>query len=320
MHTDFVIEFDRVTKKFPKSPRPSVVDCSFQVRKGEFVVILGTSGSGKTTLLKMVNRLYTPSSGEIRVDGVSIDSVHPVRLRRNIGYVIQQIGLYPHMTVEKNIATVPKILGWEREKIRERVKSLLNLVHLPPTEYATRYPRQLSGGQQQRVGIARALAGDPAILLMDEPFGAIDAITRATLQREIKHIQKTLNKTLLFVTHDVDEALRLADKIIVMEKGRIIQFATPLEILTKPANAFVGELIGANDILQRLAFIPLRSAMDPVETEDDCQQIGKVPIEGTLKDALAEMIRSGISEIQVVGEGDVLVGKVTLDSFSRVGM
>ena len=216
MQGRYAIEFERVTKIFPKASVPSVQDCTFAVNKGEFIVILGASGSGKTTLLKMVNRLYTPSSGDIRIDGVSVELMHPVQLRRNIGYVIQQIGLYPHMTVEKNIGTVPEICGWNKEKIKERVNQLLELVHLPTNEYAKRFPRQLSGGQQQRVGIARALAGDPAILLMDEPFGAVDAITRASLQHEMKRIQRELGKTVLFVTHDVDEAIYLSDRIVIM--------------------------------------------------------------------------------------------------------
>ncbi len=320
MQTQCAIEFEHVTKQFPKALKPSVRDCSFAVQKGEFIVILGTSGSGKTTLLKMVNRLYPLSSGEIRVNGVSINSVHPVQLRRNIGYVIQQIGLYPHMTVEKNIATVPQILGWSRAKIQERVDSLLNLVHLPPDEYAGRFPLQLSGGQQQRVGIARALAGNPEILLMDEPFGAVDAITRASLQQEIKRIQKDLNKTLLFVTHDVEEALRLADRIIVMANGEIVQFDTPLEILTHPANAFVRQLTRADDILQRLSLIPLDSVMEPASLNDGKERkVGKIHVEATLKDVVAEMIRSGSTELHVVQDDDALIGKITLDSLSRVG-
>ncbi len=314
------IEFERVTKIFPKALTPSVQDCTFSVNKGEFIVILGASGSGKTTLLKMVNRLYTPSCGDIRIDGVSVESMHPVQLRRNIGYVIQQIGLYPHMNVEKNIATVPEICGWNKDRIKERVNRLLELVHLLPTEYAKRFPRQLSGGQQQRVGIARALAGDPAILLMDEPFGAVDAITRASLQQEIKRIQQELGKTLLFVTHDVNEALRLADRMIVMEHGRIVQFDTPLKILTHPANEFVRELTGADDVLQRLSLIPVQSAMEPLaQNERVPVQRGEIRAESTLKDALAEMIRFAKNEIYVVGNEETLIGKITLDGLSRMG-
>jgi osmoprotectant transport system ATP-binding protein len=324
MQTQYAIEFNHVSKVFPKATRASVQDCTFQIEKGEFIVILGASGSGKTTLLKMVNRLYAPTSGEIRVDGVSIDAIHPVLLRRNIGYVIQQIALYPHMSVEKNIATVPTILGWNRERIRDRVNYLLNLVHLPPEEYAKRYPRELSGGQQQRVGIARALAGDPAVLLMDEPFGAVDAITRASLQQEIKRIQRDLDKTLLFVTHDVDEALKLADRIIVMENGQVIQFDTPLKILAHPATSFVNELTHADDILQRLSLIPVQSVIEPsireiAAGELATGEIGTIQANATLKDALAVMVRSGSNEVYVTGHDDSLVGKVTLEGLSKVG-
>lgn len=344
MQTEYAIEFSHVSKTFPKAESASVQDCSFQVQKGEFIVILGASGSGKTTLLKMINRLYTPTSGEIRVNGVSIDAIHPVELRRSIGYVIQQIALYPHMTVEKNVATVPSILGWDRDRIHHRVNELLDLVHLPAEEYAKRYPRQLSGGQQQRVGIARALAGDPAVLLMDEPFGAVDAITRTSLQHEIKQIQRNLNKTLLFVTHDVDEALRLADRIIMMEHGQIVQFATPLEILSHPATPFVRELTGADDILQRLSLIPVTSAVEPVtlfdangqQTNQEAarqatqqvalqigqqvgKQIGTIGEDATLKDALMVMVQNGSSVVQVVGKDDSVVGEITLAGLAKAG-
>jgi osmoprotectant transport system ATP-binding protein len=354
MQTQYAIEFDHVSKVFPNAANPSVEDCTFQIEKGEFIVILGASGSGKTTLLKMVNRLYAPTSGKIRVDGVPVDAIRPVLLRRSIGYVIQQIALYPHMTVEKNIATVPEILGWNRKKVRNRVDDLLNLVHLPPDEYAKRYPRELSGGQQQRVGIARALAGNPAVLLMDEPFGAVDAITRASLQQEIKHIQQDLNKTLLFVTHDVEEALKLADRIIVMEHGRIIQFASPLEILAHPATPFVRDLTHADDVLQRLSLMSVQSALEPFacgvgekmpdrtsesapreipgDTPDKTHNevaagihknepggVAAVEIGSTLKDALAVMVQNGSSEVTVLGKDHCEVGKVTLDGLSKVG-
>ncbi len=320
MQTQYAIEFSHVSKVFPKAALPSVQDLSFQVRKGEFVVILGASGSGKTTLLKMVNRLYAPTSGEIFVDGESVNSIQPVLLRRRIGYVIQQIALYPHMTVEKNIATVPSILGWNRDKIRERVDYLLNLVHLPPDEYAKRYPRELSGGQQQRVGIARALAGDPAVLLMDEPFGAVDAITRASLQHEIKRIQRDLDKTLLFVTHDVEEALKLADRIIVMEQGNIVQFDTPLEILTHPATSFVGELTHADDVLQRLSLISVNSVLEPLVQNDRVfAGLGTISPNATLKDVLAEMVQAGSAEVYVTKHNGAVIGKVTLNGLSKVG-
>ena len=255
------IVFDRVSKTFPKAARPSVEETSLEIETGSFVAIVGASGSGKTTLLKMVNRIHEPSSGRVLVQGEDVTSLPPTRLRRQIGYVIQQVGLFPHQTVEANIATVPGILGWDRQQIDKRIDELLDLVHLPPSEYRKRFPRQLSGGQQQRVGLARAMAGDPEILLMDEPFGAIDAITRTALQDELMQIQQKLHKTILFVTHDIQEALKLADKIIIMNDGRVQQFDTPLEILLHPANEFVRRLVNSEDVLQRLSLIQAQSIM-----------------------------------------------------------
>lgn len=237
------VEFCHVTKSYEGAAREAVKDISFAVEEGEFVTILGTSGCGKTTLMKMVNALVTPTSGTIRVMGRDLKETDIVALRRSIGYVIQQIGLFPHMTVGRNIATVPDILKWDREKTRERVDELLRLVNLNPEEYRDRYPAQLSGGQQQRVGLARALAADPALLLMDEPFGAIDAINRAKLQDELLSIYRQSRKTILFVTHDVTEALKLGTRVLVMDGGEIMQFASPAEILRHPANEYVASLV-----------------------------------------------------------------------------
>ncbi len=209
------LEFERVSLRFPHNSRPAVEECSFSVASGQLVVILGPSGCGKTTLLKMVNRLLEPTQGQIRLDGQDIRRFPVTALRQRIGYVIQQVGLFPHMTVAQNVAVVPRLLGWPRERIRERVDELLSLVNLSPQEYRRRYPAQLSGGQQQRVGLARALAGDPDLLLMDEPFGALDAITRGKLQDEILHLQRQLKKTILFVSHDVEEALFLSQRVII---------------------------------------------------------------------------------------------------------
>src|SRR5689334_15902460 len=215
------IVVEELTRQFPGEPRAAVDHVSFEVEAGAFVVLLGPSGCGKTTLLKMINRLYEPTSGRVLVGGIDARELAVTDLRRRIGYVIQQVGLFPHMRIEENIAVVPRLLGWEKPRIDERIDVLLELVGLP-SAYRKRYPRQLSGGEQQRIGLARALAADPGTMLMDEPFGAIDAITRARLQDELLDIQRKLRKTILFVTHDVEEALRLADKIIIMRAGKIV--------------------------------------------------------------------------------------------------
>jgi osmoprotectant transport system ATP-binding protein len=239
------IRFDQVSLQFLGASRPAVDRCSCEIASGKLVVILGPSGCGKTTLLKMVNRLYEPTSGHIYIDGQNIRQLKATTLRQRIGYVIQQSGLFPHMTVAQNIAVVPKLLGWPRARIQARIDELLTLVELPPSEYRNRFPAQLSGGQQQRIGLARALAGDPQVMLMDEPFGAIDAITRTSLQDEILRLQQQLQKTILFVSHDVEEALRLADYLLIMQKGQIVQYDTPFNVLTKPVNEFVYNLVGA---------------------------------------------------------------------------
>ncbi|MDR1775358.1 MAG: ATP-binding cassette domain-containing protein [Actinomycetes bacterium] len=237
------IEFQDVTKRFPKASYDAVDHVSLTVDAGELITIVGTSGSGKTTLMKMVNRLYEPTSGRILLDGVDVMSVDPVKLRHGIGYVIQQIGLFPHMTIAENIAVVPKILKWDKARITARVEQLLTMVRLDPAEFAKRYPAELSGGQQQRVGLARAMAVDPAYMLLDEPFGAIDAITRAGLQDELLRIHAEHARTYLFVTHDIREAFKLGNRVLIMHDGRVQQFATPAEIERQPANDFVVELL-----------------------------------------------------------------------------
>lgn len=238
-----IIQFNHVQKRFGK--RVVIPDLSFTINQGEFVTILGSSGSGKTTTLKMVNGLWAPSAGEILIDGKKISDLDLVKLRRHMGYVVQQIGLFPHMTIAQNIAIVPQMLHWDKEKITKRVNELLRLVQLDPHEYADRYPQQLSGGQQQRVGVARALATNPPYVLFDEPFGALDALTRVELQQEIKRIHESLaDKTFMFVTHDINEALFLGQRVMVMHEGKIEQFATPAEIVHHPATEFVKELLG----------------------------------------------------------------------------
>lgn len=237
------IQFKHVQKSF--GDNLVIPDLSFTVQEGEFVTILGSSGSGKTTLLKMINGLLTPSVGEILIGGKKLADQDLVDLRRHIGYVVQQIGLFPHMTIAQNIGVVPKMLNWPHEKIVSRVTELLKLVQLDPESFADRYPSQLSGGQQQRVGVARALATNPPYVLFDEPFGALDALTRLELQREVKRIHDSLaNKTFLFVTHDINEALFLGQRVMVMHGGKIEQFATPEEVVTHPATTFVKELLG----------------------------------------------------------------------------
>lgn len=236
------VKFKNIEKKF--ASETIIEKLSFEVEAGEFITILGSSGSGKTTTLKMINRLVEPDGGTIEVNGQSIEQIDLIELRRNIGYVVQQIGLFPHLTIEKNIATVPELLGWDKEKILVRVKELMELVKLPYEQYGKRHPKQLSGGQQQRVGVARALAANPQIMLLDEPFGAVDAITRKELQKQIKSIHKELSgKTFLFVTHDINEAFYLGDKVMIMNNGEISQYDTPKNIVTNPKTDFVKELL-----------------------------------------------------------------------------
>lgn len=311
--------FDHVTKIYAQTSLPAVDDVSLEVEAGSFVVFLGPSGSGKTTLLKMVNRLYEPTSGEIRINGVDIRKPPVTELRRGIGYVIQQVGLFPHMTVAENIAVVPELVGWKRPKIDERIDELLTLVHLPPAEYRARYPSQLSGGQQQRVGLARALAADPALMLMDEPFGAIDAINRARLQDEMMHLHQRLKKTVLFVTHDVDEALRLASKIAILRAGRLVQYDTPFHILTNPANDFVRDLVGAEDAVRQLGLLSVRSVMEPLPPRaEGVFGAGEptIPFDENLHQALSLLLRSG-SEALVVTGPDGPVGLLGLDQIRK---
>ncbi len=238
-----MIRLENVVKTY--DGRKNVVDTlNLEINKGELVVLVGESGCGKTTTMKMINRLIEPTSGSIYIDGTDIKNVNKNNLRRNIGYVIQNIGLFPHLTIGKNIATIPALCKTEEPEIDRRVNELMHMIDLPPEEYANRYPRELSGGQQQRVGVARALANDPDIILMDEPFSALDPITRSQLQNELLNLQEELKKTIVFVTHDIDEAIKLGDKIAVMSEGRIIQYDTPEEILKNPVNSFVEAFVG----------------------------------------------------------------------------
>ncbi|WP_407384218.1 ABC transporter ATP-binding protein [Ruminococcus sp.] len=242
------VEFKHINKQFKNSAYPALDDVSVSIEEGEFVTILGSSGCGKTTMIKMINRLYEPDSGDILLFRKNIRDENPVELRRKIGYVIQQVGLFPHMTVAENIATSPKILKWDKQRIKEETDRMLTLVQLDPDEFRSRHPAQLSGGQQQRVGLARALIANPRIMLLDEPFGAIDAINREILQNELKSIHEKSKCTYLFVTHDIREALKLGTKVIIMNEGRILQYATPNEIVENPADDFVADLLKTADL------------------------------------------------------------------------
>lgn len=306
------IRFEQVFLRFHKAPRFAVDGCSCEIEAGNLVVLLGPSGCGKTTLLKMVNRLYEPTSGKILLDGVDIRQLKVTQLRQQIGYVIQQSGLFPHMTVAQNIAVVPKLLGWSRPQIQMRIEELLTLVKLAPEEYRDRYPAQLSGGQQQRVGLARALAGNPQVMLMDEPFGAIDAITRTGLQNEILRLQQQLKKTILFVSHDVEEALRLADKILIMKEGSIVQYDTPFNILTKPVNAFVYDLIGADDIVRQLSLLRVETAMMGLPENYSSNGEPAIARDESLRQALSLILKTGARKLTVLDNGTA-VGVLTLE-------
>ena len=263
------IRFERVSKVFAgDGARPAVDDVSLTIEPGELVVLIGPSGCGKTTLLKLINRLYDPTSGVVYIDGTPSHELPGPHLRRHMGYVIQQGGLFPHYTVAQNVAVVPRLLGWEKRSIDARVDELLERVGLPPADYRARYPTQLSGGQQQRVGIARASAAAPGTLLMDEPFGALDAITRERLQRELRAWHHRLGQTVVFVTHDIDEAALLADRIAVMNAGKVVQYDIPLNVIMHPATRFVAELVGADDLTRRLSLVSAAAAMIALEPGD----------------------------------------------------
>lgn len=267
------IRLENLTKRYPGHPGPAVDNVSLEIRPGETVILVGPSGCGKSTTLKMINRLIEPTSGRIRIDDEDVTDIDPVKLRRKIGYAIQSSGLFPHMTVAENISLVPKMVGWSSSRVKNRVEEMLDLVGLDPREFHGRYPRQLSGGQQQRVGVARALAADPPVLLMDEPFGAVDPITRDHLQDELIRLQRELHKTIVFVTHDFDEAIKLGDRIAVLrERSHIAQFDTPEAILTNPTDDFVSGFVGAGAALKRLNLTRVRDvaiACFPTVTVDD---------------------------------------------------
>src|SRR5205085_4081281 len=300
------ILFQEITKQFRGTSKPAVDAVSFDVPEGKTCMLVGTSGSGKTTLLRMVNRLIEPTSGEIVIDDKNVLQENPILLRRRIGYVIQQVGLFPHMNIAENIRVTAEIAGgWSKEKLAERVDELLELVGLPPAEYRKRFPRQLSGGQQQRVGLARALATDPAILLMDEPFGALDAITRSRMQEELLRVQRDVHKTILFVSHDIEEAFKLGDQIAVLSEGKLIQLGSPIELLAHPADDFVRQLVGANNILRQLEYLPVLEAME-TELDSNAAVPGSVlprcSSSATLLQAMFTLIEKNVTALSVYDE------------------
>jgi len=291
------IEFDRVTKRYPGREGDAVHELSFVVPAGAFCVLVGPSGGGKTTALKMVNRLVPFDSGDIRIDGRSVRDLAPVDLRRGIGYVIQQVGLFPHMTVGENVATVPRLLGWSRTRTRERTTELLELVGLDAAD-ARRYPAELSGGQRQRVGLARALAADPPLLLMDEPFGALDPITRLRLQTELRRLHREVGKTVIFVTHDVDEAISMGDRIAILRQGGVLaQYDTPDAILAQPADEFVAEFVGEDRALRRLALRTLGEV--PLEPATDAEGAPRLTRDTTVRNAVSRMLEAGVDRVVV---------------------
>jgi osmoprotectant transport system ATP-binding protein len=314
------IVFDHVTKRYGGSERPAVDDLSLTIPAGEICVLIGPSGGGKTTAMKLVNRLITLTDGDITIDGTSVMKMDPVELRRGIGYVIQQIGLFPHMTIEANVATVPKLVGWEKGRTRERSRELLDLVGLDPGEYAKRYPAQLSGGQRQRVGLARAMAADPPLMLMDEPFGAIDPITRERLQNDFLRLHREVRKTVIFVTHDIDEAIKMGDRICILRQGgRLAQFDTPEQILAQPADDFVADFVGADRGLKRLGLRTLGEIeLDAGPRATNGHRRPEAGPDMTLRDALSLMLTEGSAELEVHGDDGGVRGYLTLEALSRM--
>jgi osmoprotectant transport system ATP-binding protein len=303
-----VIEVDHVTRRFGQTV--AVADVSLTIERGSVTVLVGTSGSGKSTLLRMINRLIEPTSGTIRIEGRDTRMVPEEELRRGIGYVIQGYGLFPHWTVARNIATVPTLLRWDRARIERRVEELLLLFDLDPAIYRAKFPHQLSGGQQQRVGVARALAAEPSVLLMDEPFGALDPIIRGKAQADLKALQRRLGITIVLVTHDMEEAIHLGDHIAVMDGGRLLQYATPGEVLVRPAPGFVEKLVGGGDRPFRLlSLITVAEAAEPGMADGQ-----PVPVDRTLRDALADLLWQGAHSLPVMGADGGVSGRITLSA------
>jgi osmoprotectant transport system ATP-binding protein len=306
-----MITLEHLRKAFGADARAAVDGLSLSIDAGEICVLIGPSGCGKTTTMRMINRMIEPDAGRIVVGGRDVTRIDPVELRRSIGYVIQQVGLFPHMTIGENVATVPTLLGWDAPRTAKRVDELLALVGMEPGQYRDRFPRELSGGQKQRVGVARALAADPPVMLMDEPFGAIDPITRTRLQDEFLRILRELGKTIVFVTHDIDEAIRMASRIAILRAGKVVQYDTPQRILARPADSFVEAFVGGDRSLKRLALL---TAGQYVEHGAPAAGAPRLPSGTALRDVLSVMLDAGAEEAGIVGaHGDVL-GRVTLDA------
>lgn len=301
-----MIEFQNISKSYDGIK--AVDGLNLTIARGEFVVLIGPSGSGKTTALQLINRLLDHDSGRILFEGKEIYSFNVRDLRRRMGYAIQSVGLFPHWTVERNIATVPQLLGWERSRIDQRVTELLTLFAMDPAIFRTRYPHQLSGGQQQRVGVARALAADPAVLLMDEPFGALDPVTRAALQLEMKRVHEVSGKTIVLVTHDIDEALLLASKVVVLDRGRVVQVGSPLELLSKPANDFVADFIGRAD--RGIKLLSLRAIEPYVGSAPAAPDAPSIAITATVREAVSCMAAAGVAVLGVRNSDGRVVGSV----------
>ncbi|MCJ2035628.1 ABC transporter ATP-binding protein [Methylobacterium sp. J-068] len=294
-----MIRLEGVAKRFPGADGPAVDGLDLRVAEGSICALIGPSGCGKSTTLRMVNRLVEPDSGRVLVAGADVSRGDPVALRRRIGYVLQGVGLFPHRTVAENVGTVPGLLGWKRTRIAERVDAMLDLVGLDPTQYRRRRPHELSGGQRQRVGVARALAADPPVLLMDEPFGAVDPLARDRLQGEIGAILRRLSKTVLIVTHDIDEAMRMGNRVVLMRAGRIVQADTPERLLADPADAFVAGFVGQDRALRRLALIAAGTLAVPGAAGD----APAIRAEASLREALALLLATGTDRLALTGEG-----------------
>ena len=309
------IVFDHATKRYPGRAAPAVDDLTMTIPAGEVCCLVGPSGGGKTTAMKLVNRLVELTSGDVRVDGRSVKELDATTLRRGIGYVIQQVGLFPHMTVAENVGTVPRLLGWSKKETQARTDELLDLVDLPARDYRSRYASQISGGERQRVGLARALAADPPLMLMDEPFGALDPITRTRLQNELLRIQRELRKTIIFVTHDIDEAILLGDRIAILREGGVLaQYDTPERILAEPADEYVARFVGADRGLKRLSL----TRLDELELEPADGAAGPL-LEGetTLRDALSAMLNDGARAV-LVDADDGTRRVLTLDRLTEL--
>ncbi|MCG7393762.1 ABC transporter ATP-binding protein [Microvirga sp. ACRRW] len=308
-----MIEIEHLTKRY--GTNVVVDDVSFTVEEGTLTVIVGTSGAGKSTLLRMINRLVEPSAGRVFIDGEDTRAIPEDELRHRIGYVIQGYGLFPHRDVAANIATVPRLLGWERRKIAQRVDELLDLFQLDPAEFAHKFPHELSGGQQQRVGVARALAARPSLLLMDEPFGALDAVIRSKAQDDLLAIQRRLGTTIVLVTHDMNEAFHLGDRIAVMDQARLLQHATPAEMLMHPADDFVERLVGtAERPFRLLSLAKVQDAIEPGEAMGE-----PVAISDSLHDALSRLMWTGRDALPVADARGVILGKVSVGGILQHG-